>query len=83
MNQFNNTPFQGLRFAPGRRGWPWRLILVALAAVVFTLLWWLLPPPVAYCLLVLPVLALTWVASYGWRQALATLIALLHRLEEA
>ena len=83
MTQPNSNPFQGMRFARGRSRFPRRLIPVAVAAVVFTGIWWLLPSVVAFWLLLPIVIVLTWTASYHWRQAVAILITLLHRLEEA
>lgn len=83
MTQPNSNPFQGFRFARGRSRFPQRLIPLAVAAVVFTGIWWLLPSGVAFWLLLPIVITLTWAASYQWRQAVAALITLLHRLEEA
>jgi hypothetical protein len=61
---------------------PRRLIFVGLTLVGFTLLWINLPQTVTYWI-VLPLLAaLLWVASYGWRAALAVFVEFLHRLEE-
>ena len=57
------------------------IISVVLSVVLFHLLWRSLPASTMYWLL-LPLLAiLVWVAGFGWRQALAALIALLLRLE--
>ena len=71
-----------LRFERRRRALPHWLIPVGLTLALFTLLWMLVPHSVLYWML-LPLLGvLAWVATYGWRQSLATLIALLHRLEQ-
>ena len=59
-----------------------RAIAIGVVLSVFTLMWILIPPSALYWLL-LPLLAvLVWAASYGWRQSLAALIALLQRLEQ-
>jgi len=71
-----NLDFNGRSQAP-RSG----IIPVGIALILFHLLWRLVPNTTMYWLL-LPLLAmLVWVASFGWRQALAALIALLLRLE--
>ena len=70
-----------LRFERRPRPLPHRAIAIGVGLVVFTLLWTLVPHSALYWLL-LPLLAvLLWAASYGWRQALVALIALLRRLE--
>ena len=76
MNSYHN-----LRFA-ARRHWPQRLIPIGLALVLFTLLWRFMAHNILYWLLLLAVALLVWVASYGWRQALATLHNVIHRLEQ-
>jgi hypothetical protein len=47
----------------------------------FTVLWWIIPVSALYWLLVPLIGGLAWMASYGWRQALAALQALLRRVE--
>lgn len=81
MNQ--STTFHGLRFERGRGRFPHRLIPILVTVPVFVLLWWLVPPSVLFWLLLISTVSLVWAASYGWRQAVATLITLLHRLEES
>ncbi len=66
-----------------RRRWiiPPRLIPVLLAVVIFITLWNLISAS-AFFWLTMPLTAiLTWIASYGWRQALSRLIGFLHSLE--
>ena len=73
--------YEGLRFQRRRRAFPRRIIPVGLALALFALLWAFLPHNALFWTL-LPLLAvLVWVASYGWRQALAALIDVLQRLE--
>ena len=71
-----------LRFERQPHPLPHRAIAIGSVLSIFTLMWILIPPGALYWLL-LPLLAvLVWAASYGWRQSLAALIALLHRLEQ-
>ena len=71
-----------LRFERRPHLLPYRVIATGAGIGLFTLLWVLIPPAALYWL-VLPLLAvLVWMASYGWRQALAALIALLNKLEQ-
>ncbi len=77
-------PYVNLRFAqrprPLLRS---RLIPVAVVLTVFSVLWFLVPPSVLYWLLLLLLGVSVWIASYGWRQALRALIALLRRLDNS
>ena len=68
-----------LRFERRSQALAPRLIPIGLALAVFNLLWVLVPHNAVYWLMLLLVSLLAWIASYGWRQALATLIALLIR----
>lgn len=78
-----STTFHGLRFERGPGRFPRRLILPLVTVPVFVLLWWLVPPSILFWFLLVSTVTLVWAASYGWRQAVATLITLLHRLEES
>jgi hypothetical protein len=49
---------------------------------VFTLLWLVVSRSGLYWLLLLAITALAWMAGYGWRRAVSTLINLLQRLEQ-
>ena len=70
-----------LQFARRGTGGLRTIAAVVVAAVVFALVWEFVSPGVAFWLLLPLVAALAWAASFGWRQALARLIAFLHRLE--
>ncbi len=77
----NANPYQGFRFNRARPSVPPRAIAVGVSLLVVTLLWWLVPRATLYWL-ILPLVGIAvWVASYGWRSALAALHDLLHRLE--
>lgn len=71
-----------LRFERRRRPIPYRAIAIGVGLGIFTLLWRLIPPRTLFWLLLILVAGLVWVASYGWRQALAALITLLVRFEQ-
>lgn len=80
MKQTND--YRGLRFERPTHLTRNRLAAVVLVSGLFTVLWAVVPHSALYWLL-LPTLAiLAWMASYGWRQALAAIHQLLHRLEE-
>ncbi len=78
----NPNPFSGLRFARVRPSLSHRAIFVGGCTIVFTLLWWIVAPATLYWLLLIAIGLLGWMASYGWRQALAALHDLLHQLEQ-
>jgi hypothetical protein len=74
-------PYRGLRFERAVRAISPRLAAVATAAAIFGLAWWLIPPGGLFWGLLAAIVCLTWVASFGWRQAVSALVAFLHRLE--
>lgn len=78
-----NTVFQGLRFEQRARSLPRRPLIMGGTLTLFTLLWWFVPPSTLYWLLLVGIAIMVWIASFGWRQAIAALHALLHRLEQA
>ncbi len=75
-----SDPFTNLRFAVRPRLVSPQVIAVGGAFLVFTLLWIAVPSGTLYWLLLPPVLALAWAASYGWRPALAWLVRYLDSL---
>ena len=80
MNWTETDP--NLRFERRPRPRPYRAIAIGVGLGIFTLLWRLIPSRTLYWLLLPTVAGLVWVASYGWRQALAILITLLIRFEQ-
>ena len=80
MNWTEMNP--NLRFERRAHPIPYRVIAIGVGLGIFTLLWTLIPSRTLYWLLLSLMAVLVWVASYGWRQALAALIRLLHRLEQ-
>lgn len=73
--------FSGLRFERRRPRLPRRPVAICGGLCLFTLLWIIVPTRALYWLLLPLLAALVWMASYGWRSALSTLLELLHRLE--
>jgi len=74
--------FRNLRFE--RQTWFFnpRLVAVVIALVLLSLAWLTIPLNILFFLLLLPIVAIVWAASYGWRQALSILLDWLHRLEQ-
>ena len=58
-----------------------RIACVAGVSLAVAMIWAFVAPGTALWLVLPLVAALAWAASFGWRQALARLIAFLHRLE--
>lgn len=79
----NNPEFyRNLRFETHTRAIPHRLITVSLSLGLFILLWLLVSHDTLFWILLLLVGILTWVASYGWRQALTVIHEIIHNLEQ-
>ena len=76
------SAYRGLNFNLRRRRVPQRLLFVALCFVMFTVLWWIVPYNAIYWLLSPFLLILVWMASYGWRPAVAHLVKFLQSLEK-
>ena len=75
--------FRNLHFEAPKGGIPRRVIVLVVSLGLFVITWWLVPPVALFWLLLMAIAVLTWAASFGWRPAVASIIALLHRLEEA
>lgn len=80
MQQSN--PFQNLRFTR-HRAVPRKPIAIGAVLVGFAALWWLVPPSVSFWLMLAGLAVIVWVASFGWRDAIRALQALLRRLEQS
>lgn len=74
--------FRGLHFDLRPRRISRRVSTVVAVGAIFTLMWWIVPHAALYWLLLPPVAILTWMASYGWREAIAILIRFLQSLEQ-
>jgi hypothetical protein len=63
--------------AVNRRG-----LVVGAGMAGFGLLWWVVPQTGMFWLLLLILAALVWMASFGWKAALAALVIFLQRLQQ-
>lgn len=77
FNDFGNLHFEDQSSSPTRR-----IIFIGSVMGGFTLLWILVSHNTVFWLVLLSLAILGWVASFGWRQALATLHEFIHRLEQ-
>ncbi len=75
--------YRGLNFRAHSRRIPGRALIAVGAFSGFTLMWWAVPPAVFYWLFLPILLILVWMASYGWRSAVAQLIKFLQSLEDS
>ena len=73
MNSLTNLKFD-------RKHVPWKPVSVLIAIVIMSIAQWLLNPNTFFWFSLVVVGILVWVANYGWRQALITLIYFLNRL---
>ena len=80
MNNLND--FQNFRFDRRTRLIPGKILSLGITVIAFSLVWFLLPHPVLYWILLIAFVILVWAASFGWRQALSNLIDWLQRLEQ-
>lgn len=73
--------YHNLRFE--RRAWflNRRLIVVGLAVMLFAIAWLIVPFSILFFLLLVPVAALVWAATYGWRKPFSILLGYLRRTE--
>ena len=78
---WTETP-HNLRFEHRSRPLAGRPIAIAATVAGFALLWLIVPAGILFWLLLLLVLLLAWVATYGARKALSILVKALSRLEE-
>lgn len=77
------SEYAGLRFERPRRSIPSRMLGIGLTTLVFNLLWWRASHETLYWVLLVGITLQGWVASFGWRKALAALHELLYRLEQS
>ena len=78
----NNDSFQHLRFEDQRPSPARSFIFLGSVMGGFTLLWIFASQSTFFWLTLLSLGILGWVASFGWRQALANLHDFIHRLEQ-
>jgi hypothetical protein len=80
MNWSDN--FKDLRFDRRIITFPGRLIFTFIILVIFTICWHILPRILMYWFWFFALGIITWVASYGWHNALGALINFLHLLDQ-
>jgi hypothetical protein len=72
--------YNNLNFHPQPRRRNSKVIFTILVITAFILLWFVFPHNVLFWILLLPLVFLSWSASYGFRQALSDLIKLLQKI---
>lgn len=77
-----SAPYENLRPRTFQRRVPGRAIAVAVAALMYVLLVRLVPEAGVRWITFFVLLIAVWAASYGWRDAVRSLIRLMHRLEQ-
>ncbi len=75
-----NTPFNKLNFERQPRRIPGRIVVTVITLVGFSIFWRVVPSQLMYWFLFLVLGILTWFASFGWRQAVVTVINFLNSL---
>jgi hypothetical protein len=77
-----DVDYSNLRFEQQRRFVPGKVFLVGTILAAFNLLWWFVPQNTLYWVLLITLAILSWLASYGWRNALIAIHNLIHLLEQ-
>lgn len=75
--------FQGLNFERAKPQLSSALISIIAVSLVFTAVWLVLPRQATFLLTLIAVALLTWMASFGWEDALDSLIRFLERQRKA
>lgn len=73
--------FSGLNFERQPRRLSHRTVTIGISILLYLLGWRLIPTAALFWFGLLGVTALGWVASFGWREAVAVLIRWLERVE--
>jgi len=71
--------FQGLNFERAKPQLSSSVISIIAACLVFSAVWLVLPRQATFLLTLIAVALLTWMASFGWEDALDSLIRFLER----
>lgn len=74
-------PFNNLQFDSPRIRFTLRWLIIPGILLLYSLFWLLLPPGLIFCLSLLLLGISLWMAGYGWRQAVSSLIQFLGNLE--
>ena len=75
----DHQKYQGLNFERAKPHVPSALVSIIAASLVFTAVWLVLPRQASFLLTLIAVAVLTWMASFGWEEALESLIRFLER----
>ncbi len=78
----NQSEYRNLNFQRRNTLLHRRATAITLGGVIFIAAWFLLPAPIMFALLLVIIIALVWMASYGWRDALFELSRFLDRLQQ-
>ena len=71
--------FQGLNFERAKPQLSSALVSIIAISLVFTAVWLVLPRQASFLLTLIAIALLTWMASFGWEDALEALIRFLER----
>jgi|GEM_PF-1649926 len=71
--------FEGLNFERKKPQLSSSFVSIIAASIAFTAVWLVLPRQVAFFLNLIAIAILTWMASFGWEDALEALIRFLER----
>jgi hypothetical protein len=69
--------FQGLNFERVKPKLSTSLVSIIAVSLVFTAVWLILPRPITFFFTLIALVLLTWMASFGWEDALEALIRFL------
>ena len=75
----DHQKYQGLNFERVKPSVPSALVSIIAVSLVFSAVWLVLPRQASFLLTLIAVVILTWMASFGWEDALESLIRFLER----
>ena len=75
----DHQKYQGLNFERVKPQVPSSLVSIIAVSLVFTAVWLVLPKQALFLLTLIAIGLLTWMASFGWEDALESLIRFLER----
>ena len=75
----DHQKYQGLNFERVKTSVPSALVSIIAVSLVFSAIWLVLPRQASFLLTLIAVVILTWMASFGWEDALDSLIRFLER----
>ena len=75
----DHQKYQGLNFERAKPQLSSALVSIIAVSLVFSAIWLVLPRQASFLLTLIAVVILTWMASFGWEDALESLIRFLER----